>query len=195
MDALEELLARDRIHQLADRYGVAVDAKDLASLSLLFPEDVDNGRYGFGREGVKTFFDNALRAFHCSMHMVGNHVIDFDGDDRAHGIVYCRAQHHILEPDHWFDMALAYWDTYERHGDRWYFRRRRLKSWYRQEFGHPRHGTERVLATPVENGPRRGDRMPEAFDTFEHFWSRPPTFVQPREDGAQPPGEPIGNPV
>lgn len=55
MDALEELLARDRIHQLADRYGVAVDAKDLASLSLLFPEDVDNGRYGFGREGVKTF--------------------------------------------------------------------------------------------------------------------------------------------
>ena len=29
MDAIEELLARDRIRQLAERYAVAVDGKDL----------------------------------------------------------------------------------------------------------------------------------------------------------------------
>jgi ketosteroid isomerase-like protein len=174
MDPLEELVARDKIHQLADRYALAVDGKDLDGLAALFVEDVDNGRYGHGRDGVKTFFDHALRNFHCSMHLVGNHVIDFDDDDHAHGVVYCRAQHHVLEPEHWFDQALAYWDTYERVGDRWLFRRRRLRSWYQQEFGHPQHGTERVVSAPATEGSMRGAQMPAAFSTFEEFWSRSP---------------------
>src|SRR5215831_12971728 len=141
---MEELLARERIRQLAFRYAVAVDGKDIDTIATLFVTDVDNGRYGPGPEGVKTFYDEALSGFHCSMHLVGNHVIDFDDDRHAHGVVYCRAHHHVLEPEHWFDEALAYWDTYERVGDEWLFRRRKLKSWYRQEFGHPQHGTERV---------------------------------------------------
>jgi len=172
MDALEELVARDRIRALAQRYALAVDGKDLDGLAALFVEDVDNGRYGPGREGVKTFYDHALRQFHCSMHLVANHVIDFDDDEHAHGVVYCRAQHHVLEPEHWFDQALAYWDTYERVGTGWLFRRRRLKSWYRQEFGHPEHGTERLVTAPGAEGPMRGAQMPEAFSTFEAFWSR-----------------------
>ena len=59
---------------------------------------------------MKRFYDQSLRNFHCSMHLVGNHVIDFDDDDHAHGVVYCRAHHHVLEPEHWFDVALAYFD-------------------------------------------------------------------------------------
>ena len=51
MDALEELIARDQIRQLAFRYTLAVDGKDIDSLAELFVEDVDNGRYGPGREG------------------------------------------------------------------------------------------------------------------------------------------------
>jgi hypothetical protein len=174
MDALDELIARDRIRQLAFRYALGVDGKDLDGLAALFVDDVDNGRYGQGREGVKAFYDDVLRNFHCSMHLVANHVIDFDDDDHAHGVVYCRAQHHVLEPDHWFDQALAYWDTYERAGDAWLFRRRILKSWYRQEFGHPAHGTDRVVSTAEERGPMRGSQMPDAFPTFAAFWSTPP---------------------
>jgi hypothetical protein len=147
MDALQELVARDRIHQLADRYAVGVNAKDLEAIASLFVEDVNNGRYGLGREGVKVFYDHFLRPFHCSMHLVANPVIDFDDDDHAHGVVYCRAHHHVLESEHWFDASLAYWDSYERVGDDWFFRRRNLKSWYRQEFGHPEHGTERICST------------------------------------------------
>lgn len=177
MDRLQELLARDEIRQLAERYAVAVDGKDLDGLAVLFADDVDNGRYGPGGEGVKAFYDNRLRLFHCSMHLVGNHVIDFDDDDHAHGLVYCRAQHHVLEPEHWFDMALAYWDTYERHDDRWVFRRRRVRTWYRQEIGHPEHGSQRVLGEAAAAGPMRGDRMPEAFPTFQAYWSRPPVPV------------------
>jgi hypothetical protein len=173
MDALAELIARDSIHQLADRYAVAVDGKDIDTIATLFVEDVDNGRYGPGRQGVRTFYDHVLRGFHCSMHLVGNHPIDFDDDDHAHGVVYCRAHHHVLEPEHWFDMAMAYFDTYERVDDKWYFRRRKLKSWYRQEIGHPEHGAHRVTSPPEADGPQRGQQLPEAFPTFDAFWARP----------------------
>jgi ketosteroid isomerase-like protein len=173
VDRLDELVARDQIRDLAVRYALAVDGKDVDGLAALFVEDVDNGRYGSGREGVKTFYDKVLREFHCSMHLVANHVIDFDDGDHAHGVVYCRAQHHVLEPEHWFDHALAYWDVYERVADGWRFRRRSLKSWYRQDFGHPDRGTERVASDAATEGPMRGTQMPEAFATFDEFWSRP----------------------
>src|SRR5262245_38254071 len=139
MDALAELLARDQIRELALRYALAVDGKDLDGLAALFVADVDNGRYGTGRDGVRRFYDQSLRKFHCSMHLVGNHVIDFDpaDDARANGVVYCRAQHHVLEPEHWFDEALAYFDSYERAEDAWYLRPRRAGSLYRQYCGHP----------------------------------------------------------
>ena len=89
-------------------YTLAVDGKDLDGVAVLFVEDVTNGRYETGREGVKTFYDHVLRKFHCSMHLVANHVnIDFDDDDHAHGVVYCRAHHHVLEPEHWFEPGLG----------------------------------------------------------------------------------------
>jgi hypothetical protein len=91
--------------------------------------------------------------------------------------VYCRAHHHVLEPEHWYDMALAYWDTYERHGGQWLFRRRRLKSWYRQEIGHPEHGSAREVSEPTADGPRRGTAMPDEFATFAAYWSRPPVPI------------------
>jgi hypothetical protein len=174
MNQVEELLARDEIRRLACRYALAVDGKDLDGLAELFPPDVVNGRYGPGRDGVKTFYDHVLREFHCSMHLVGNHVIDFDDDRRAHGIVYCRAHHHVLDPEHWFDQALAYWDTYELVGEEWLFRRRSLKSWYREEVGHPTVPNAREVMHPEETGPLRGPQMPEAFPTFDAFWSGPP---------------------
>jgi hypothetical protein len=169
MDEVGELLARDAIRRLAERYALAVDAKDLDTLAALFVPDVDNGRYGPGPEGVKHFYDQSLRKFHCSMHLVANHVINIDDDDHATGIVYCRAQHHVLEPEHWFDEALAYWDAYERVDGEWRFRRRRVRSWYRQEVDG------RVVTEAEPSGPKRGAQMPEAFPTFDAFWSPPPS--------------------
>jgi hypothetical protein len=165
MDDLARLVSLEDIRGLAQRYALAVDGKDLDSLAGLFAPDVDNGRHGPGPDGVRRFYDQALRRFHCSMHLVGNHVIDFDDDDHAHGVVYCRAQHHVLEPEHWFDEALAYFDTYERLDGTWCFRRRRLRSWYRQPT------TDRTVPEIEASGPKRGGRMPEAFPTFERFWA------------------------
>ena len=102
-------------------------------------------------------------------------MIDFDDDAHGHGVVYCQARHHVLAPEHWFDEALAYFDTYERVGERagdeWFFRRRRLRSWYRQYFGHPEHGNERIdNREPV--GPEPGAHADVT--TFDAFWSNPP---------------------
>jgi hypothetical protein len=171
VDDLSRLVALEEIRGLAQRYALAADGKDLEAMAALFVPDVDNGRYGPGREGVKRFYDQSLRKFHCSVHLVANHVIDFDGDDHASGVVYCDARHHLLDPEHWFDEALAYFDTYERVESEWLFRRRRLRSWYRQDVGHPDHGTERIVPAIEASGPKRGVRMPEAFPTFEAFWA------------------------
>ena len=168
MDEVAELVARDAIRQLAHRYALAADGRDLDTLAGLFAPDVDNGRYGTGPEGVKAFYDQSLRKHHCSVHFVGNHVIDFDDDQHAHGVVYCHAQHHVLDPEHWWDEVLAYWDTYEQIDGTWCFRRRRVRSWYRQEHH------DRAVATAADAGPKRGTMMPEAFPTFEDFWARPP---------------------
>lgn len=174
MDEWGALLAREAIRALAQRYALAVDGKDIDAIAALFVPDVDNGRFGSGPEGVKRFYDESLRRFHCSMHLVANHIIDFDGDEHAHGVVYCLAHHHVLEPEHWFDEALAYWDTYERVGGEWRFRRRRVRSWYRQHIGHPDVDSTRIEAAIEPSGPKRGARMPEAFATFDAFWDRSP---------------------
>ena len=170
MDDLTRLLALESIRELALRYALAADSKDLDGMAALFVPDVDNGRYGSGRDGVKRFYEQSLRKFHCSLHIVANHVIDFEDDDHATGVVYCDSRHHVLEPEHWFDEALAYFDSYERVDGEWLFRRRRLRSWYRQHHGHPDHGPERIVPTIEATGPKRGARMPEAFPTFEGFW-------------------------
>lgn len=177
MDDLDQLLSLEAIRGLAHRYALGVDSKDLDALASLFVPDVDNGRYGTGPEGVKHFYDQSLRKFHATVHLVANHVINLtvEGDpDRASGVVYCLALHHVLEPDHWFDEALAYFDTYERVDSQWLFRRRRLRSWYRQHHGHPDIGPGRVIPEIAASGPKRGGRMPEAFPTFEAFWARSP---------------------
>jgi len=173
VDDLARLLALQSIRDLTLRYALAVDGKDLDGLAVLFAPDVDNGRYGTGPDGVKRFFDQSLRTFHCSAHFVANHVVDFDDDEHAHGVVYCHAHHHVLEPEHWFDEALAYFDTYERVSPdgEWRFRRRRVRSWYRQHIGHPDLGDERTVMPLEDAGPRRGGRLPEAFPTFEAFWA------------------------
>jgi ketosteroid isomerase-like protein len=51
MDAIEELVARDQIRQLAERYALAVDGKDLDGIAVLFAEDVTTRRQGRSSRG------------------------------------------------------------------------------------------------------------------------------------------------
>jgi hypothetical protein len=175
MDAVQELVARDQIRQLAERYAFGIDGRDLEAVAAQFSERSRWGRYGLGREGAITFYDNILRRFHCTMHLVGNHIIDFDDDEHAHGVVYCRAHHHVPEPEHWFDLAFTYWDRYELEDGRWLIVSRELKAWYTQYWGHPDHPDgEREPAQSTEAGPRRGQQLPGSFPRWAEFDERLP---------------------
>jgi hypothetical protein len=174
MDAIQELLARDQIRQLAERYALGVDGRDLDAIVAQFSERSRWGRYGVGREGARTYYDHVLRRFHCTMHLVANHVIDFDDDEHAHGIVYCRAHHHVSEPEHWFDLAFTYWDRYECEDGRWAIVSRELKAWYTQYWGHPDHGAEREPAEAAVEGARKGSQLPEAFPLWAELDQRAP---------------------
>ena len=162
MDALDALIARDEIRQLAFRYAVAVDGKDLDAVAVLFVPDVDNGRFGPGREGVRRYYDTSLRNFHCSMHLVANHVIDLRRRRP-------RDRHRLLRrpPPRAGARPLV------RRGPRLLglvpARRRRMAlpaeaaaSWFRRDIDHPDQGTARVGRRRVTSGKRGARACPRS---------------------------------
>lgn len=128
MDPLAQLLARDEMSQLAERYALAIDCRDLDSLVALFVTDVDCGHFGSGREARRESFTSQLRPVGKGVMPVANHVIDFDDDAHAHGIVYSIAE--TTMPEGGIRQAIQYHDRYELREGRWLFVRRKHLLWY-----------------------------------------------------------------
>src|SRR5690349_4633122 len=117
MDAVSRLVAHEDIRQLAARYALAVDSRDLDALVGLFVDDVQVGRDARGRDALRVSFDASLRDIGISILNVGTHVIDLIDDDHAAGHVYCKGE--IQDGDRWIHQAILYRDTYERREGRW----------------------------------------------------------------------------
>lgn len=168
LSALERAVARDEIRQLACRYALAVDSRDLDLLVSLFVPDVKVGRESSGREALRTSFDASLRAVGVSILFVGNHLIDFEDPDHASGSVYCRGQ--IQDGERWIEQAIHYRDRYERRDGRWLFVRRVHRLWYGVETA------ERPLAQPPADWPERhagrGTLPEEEWPSWRAFWKR-----------------------
>lgn len=128
VDRLSAIEARLDIAQLAVRYAMAVDQRDVESWVHLFVPDVHAGHEGHGREALTRLITPQLRWFYRSIHFIMGHRIILDGDDRAHGHVYCRAEHEV--GDRWIVMAIRYDDTYRRVDGEWLFETRREWHWY-----------------------------------------------------------------
>lgn len=163
---LQRLEARIAIGELPARYARAVDARDMDGWVGLFVEDVDCGRFGKGRDALKTFIDPAVRTFYRSVHFICGHAVDFIDDDHASGTVYCRAEHE--DGDQWVVMAIVYFDRYVRRDGRWYFERREEKHWYSAD------ALERPHA-PFQLWDRWATRLPHLpgdFPTWPGFWAR-----------------------
>jgi hypothetical protein len=167
VDALARLLARDEIRELAHRYAVATDARDLDALVALFVPDVRVGRDAVGREALRGDFDRQLRAIGVSILFVGNHVIDFDDDERARGVVYCMAQ--IQDGERWIRQAIRYDDSYARRDGRWLFVRRRHLLWYGAE--EPRNPLHQPPAEWPKRHTGRGT-LPESLESWQRFWRK-----------------------
>ena len=162
---LERVESQLAIQQLAARYALAVDSRDLDSWVDLFVPDVDCGSYGTGRDALRKFIDPAARTFYRCHHQICGHVIDLVDVDHARGTVYCRAEHEA--GDQWIVMAICYFDTYERREGRWYFQKRSEKHWYSSDI------LERPGEPEFQNWAAWKDRkpsLPHHFPTWKRFW-------------------------
>lgn len=74
---LQRLEALDEIRQLAAKYAVALDMRDLDSLVNLFVDDVAVPGHDHGRPALRRWYDRELRhGLLGSAHGVHGHVID-----------------------------------------------------------------------------------------------------------------------
>lgn len=166
MEAPDRLLAYEEIRQLAARYALATDSRDLDALVALFVDDVQVGRDTFGRDALRESFATSLRGVGITILNVGTHVIDLVDDDAATGHVYCKGE--IQDGERWIHQAILYRDAYARRDGHWYFVRRRHELWYGAEVGiNP-------LTLPPANWPEHHDGMgtvPEIWETWRDFWT------------------------
>ena len=177
---IDRLEALDEIRQLAAKYSLSLDMRDLDAHVNLFAADIRVSRELTGRAHLKRWLDDTLRQqFTGTSHHIGNHVIEFDDPDHAHGVVYSKNEHETPCADggtEWVIMQMLYWDNYERIDGRWYFRRRLPCYWYATDLNKPPVG---------DNKMRWPDREPyegayhDLWPSWTDFWANPPGDDEP----------------
>jgi hypothetical protein len=166
-ERVERIEAQLAIGQLAIRYAMAVDARDIDAWVACFRPDVDMGRHGAGREALRRYIDPMVRRFYRSVHQICGHRIELTGQDTATGAVYCRAEHEVA--DQWIVMAICYFDEYARVDGEWFFSRRRERHWYAAD----------VTRTPQSAGfagwaGSGQPELPAEFGSWASFWNGDP---------------------
>jgi hypothetical protein len=123
--ALTELLDREQIRELVHRYSFAADGKDFDTVAELFDPEVDNGKFGKGREATRAYYEKLLGAMPDAavMHLIANHQVDFVDADHAYGMCYVRAVNGVGST--WSEIVACYVDDYVKRDGHWYFARRR----------------------------------------------------------------------
>ena len=165
---LLELEAREEIRQLVSRYALALDSRDPTALAALFVSDVKVGDGRAGREALAEWFGEILRPYTITFHLIGNHVIELTGEDRATGVVYCRPEHQV--GDLWVVMPMQYWDRYERQDGHWYFKSRSPHVFYAADvLEHPTTvpGRFHFPGNPMLD---KAD-LPERWPSWQAFWA------------------------
>jgi len=165
---LDRLESTEQIRQLAARYSLALDMRDMDALVGLFPSDVRVGKGLSGRAALRSWFDQTLRVqFTGTSHHIGNHIIEFKDADHATGVVYSKNEHEM--PTDWVIMQMMYVDDYERIEGRWYFRRRLPLYWYATDLNAPPLGENKMRWPDVE--PYEGGYH-SLFPSWAEFWAR-----------------------
>lgn len=179
LDRIDRLESRDEIRQLASKYALALDMRDLDALVGLFPEDITVGKTSRGRLALKAWFDETLRSqFDGTAHHIGTQIIEFDDADHAVGVTYSKNEHETGAE--WVIMQMLYFDRYERIDGRWYFRRRLPLYWYAADLNKPPIGTRKMRWPGRE--PYHGS-FHDLFPSWKSFWDKGP---QPEAPVAAP---------
>jgi hypothetical protein len=172
IDRLESL---DEIRQLAAKYSLSLDMRDLDAHVNLFAEDIRVSREKTGRSHLKRWLDDTLRLqFTGTSHHIGNHIIEFDDPDHAHGVVYSKNEHETPCADgssEWVIMQMLYWDNYQRIDGRWYFRRRLPCYWYATDLNKPPVGGSKMRWPDRES---YDGAYHELWPSWQDFWANAP---------------------
>lgn len=164
-------MAYEEIRQLAARYSVALDARDIDALVELYVPDVRISSKLSGRDALRELFDASLRTIGVTFLNIGTHVIDIDpSGESATGIVYCRGEIQDGGPDsdRWITHLIQYHDTYTLHEGRWLFAKNRkhlLVAGYEQAAS--------PLGLPPAEWPKSQTGMgsiPHDLDSWKSFW-------------------------
>ena len=178
---LDRVESRDAIRQLAFKYALAIDMRDVDAIVNLYVENVKISKEESGRQALKRVFAAVVRSFSASVHHVGNQVIEFDDPDNAHGVTYCRCEHEV--DDQWVPMYLYYLDIYKRVDGVWLFKRRAPCELYG------------VVSTMSPAGPKKvrwPGRQPHDgtwhahFPSWKAFWENPDADAAPVGPAAPP---------
>ena len=120
--AIQTLLDKQAIYELSCRYMRGLDRLDAALLRSVF---WDNAycEYGFINGDASSFIEfavGALKDHTSNQHMIGNTLIDVEGEE-AFGEVYFHAYHKVKTEAGVDDLIVAgrYLDRYERRGSIW----------------------------------------------------------------------------
>jgi ketosteroid isomerase-like protein len=129
--AIQQLLAKEEIRELALLYCRAVDRKDMELLRTLYTHDGTDAHgtiYDGSASGFIDFLTDSLQHVRIGAHFVCNHLIAVNGD-QAEGEVYALGYHHL--PDGKGGMGeefvgVRYIDAYRKEAGRWRFASRRV---------------------------------------------------------------------
>lgn len=167
---LDRLESIDAIRQLAAKYALSLDMRDLDAHVNLFAEDIRVSRDKQGRAHLKRWLDDTLRLqFTGTAHHIGGHIIEFNNPEQAHGIVYSKNEHET--GSEWVIMQMAYWDNYERINNQWFFRRRLPLYWYATDLNKQPIGQNKMRWPEREH---YEGAWHEIWPSWKEFWANPP---------------------
>jgi len=165
---LDRLESIEEIRQLAARYSLALDMRDMDALAGLFVEDVRVGKERSGRRALRDWLDETMRAqFTGTSHHIGNHIIEFETADAGRGVVYSKNEHET--PTEWVIMQMMYVDDYVRRAGRWWFRRRLPLYWYATDLNKPPLGPKKMRWPGVAS---YDGGYHDLFPSWQEFWAR-----------------------
>lgn len=127
--ALETLIAKDEIRELAMLYCRGVDRKDGPLLRTLYAKgatDTHGNTFDGGAEEYVDFLEKSFPHMRYGGHHVCNHLISVDGD-KGDGEVYAIAYHGISDrKGGWIEdlLLVRYIDNYIKENGRWRFAKR-----------------------------------------------------------------------
>ncbi len=124
-DRLNRLADELEIRDLAQRYAIAITARDLDAVADLFCSDADFGPAGTGRVGASAFYAEyfARNERHAFL-QVGTHQVDLIDESTASGVALTRSWDVGPGPAR-LDVLVVYFDTYRKRDGRWGFVQRR----------------------------------------------------------------------